>query len=267
MGCISDADGRMRSIGPLAVRLDSRRRQATRLVVVWFLIRENVAWQLGAAVEMVAAAVVAGAATTGIEPARRNWQALAKLVGGVVRDARKGGMAGLLFDPNRLIDAVPHDLRQLRRDSGAWSGGDRVVDVELLAAWLVADGRVGSRPVMRVAVACGTDRRWDSARTSSASSTVNRQSTSRPRMPTDSSRRFGKGRSVLAALVRAPAAARVVAPRAPVAAAEEGALHAARHQVVVAGVLGVDQQSSRRRHAGIVATRRSPVDGRCLDAA
>ena len=44
------------------------------LVVVWLLIRENVAWQLGAAAGMVAAAVVAGAATTGIEPARRNWR-------------------------------------------------------------------------------------------------------------------------------------------------------------------------------------------------
>ena len=98
-----------------------------------------------------------------------------------------------------------------------------------------------------IAVACGTDRRWDSARTSSASSTVNRQS----RLAQGCRRihRGGLARDGASwrPLVRAAAAARVVAPRAPVAAAEEGALHAARHQVVVAGVLGVDQQSSRRR--------------------
>ena len=43
---------------------------------------------------------------------------------------------------------------------------------------------------------------------------------------------------------------RPVAPGAAVAVAEEGALHAARHQVVVAGVRGVDPESSRSRHAG-----------------
>ena len=58
-------------------------------------------------------------------------------------------------------------------------------------------------------------------------------------------------------------AVRVVAPGAAVAVAEEGALHAARHQVVVAGVDGIDEQSSRGGHGGIVAVRCGRVDGRC----
>lgn len=40
------------------------------------------AWAFGAAVGMVVAAIVAGAALPGIEPARRSWQGLAKIVGG-----------------------------------------------------------------------------------------------------------------------------------------------------------------------------------------
>ena len=65
------------------------------------------------------------------------------------------------------------------------------------------------------------------------------------------------------ALDQALPAVRVVAPGAAVAAAEEGALHAARHEVVVAGVAGIDEQSSRGGHRGIVAVPRRRVDGRC----
>ena len=57
-------------------------------------------------------------------------------------------------------------------------------------------------------------------------------------------------------------AVRVVASGAGVASAEEGALHAARHDVVVAGVDGVDQESSGSGHGGIVAARCRAVDGK-----
>ena len=57
-------------------------------------------------------------------------------------------------------------------------------------------------------------------------------------------------------------AVRVVASGAGVASAEEGALHAARHDVVVAGVDGVDQESSGVVMAAIVAARRRTVDGK-----
>ncbi|MCY4013375.1 MAG: hypothetical protein OXG82_11740 [Gammaproteobacteria bacterium] len=43
------------------------------------------------------------------------------------------------------------------------------------------------------------------------------------------------------------------------------ALHAARHQAVFAGVDGVDEQSSRGGHGGIVAVRPGGVTGRCLE--
>ena len=65
---------------PLSVNLPERWEWVVTCVQVGLAVL--IAWSFGAAVGAVVAAVVAGAALPDIEPARRSWQGLAKLVGG-----------------------------------------------------------------------------------------------------------------------------------------------------------------------------------------